>query len=91
MFVLEFAIATSLIIGTAVLVAVLAVAIGCIGLCGLAGFDTARRVKESGIRRALGASTTDMLRLLIGQHLRPVLIASSSTDRENAFDVRPRQ
>jgi putative ABC transport system permease protein len=56
--------------------AVLAVLIGCIGLYGLASFDTARRVKEIGIRKTLGASTRDVLRLLIGQFLRPVLIAN---------------
>ena len=56
--------------------AVLAVAIGCLGLYGLASFSTARRVKEIGIRKTLGASTTDILRLLIGQFLRPVLIAN---------------
>ncbi len=55
--------------------AVLAVAIGCIGLYGLAAFDTARRIREIGIRKALGASTTDVLALLIGQFLTPVLIA----------------
>lgn len=88
---LEFAIATSLMIATAVLVAVRAVAIGCIGLYGLAAFETARRVEDLSIRKTLGASTTDMLRLVIGQRLRPVLVAASSTDRENAFYVRPRQ
>lgn len=56
--------------------ALLAVAIGCIGLYGLASFDTARRVKEIGIRKTLGASTSDVLKLLIGQFLRPVLIAN---------------
>ncbi|MBV7257410.1 ABC transporter permease [Pacificimonas sp. WHA3] len=56
--------------------AVLAVLIGCIGLYGLASFDTARRVKEIGIRKTLGASTKEILRLLIGQFLRPVLIAN---------------
>ncbi|GGO95992.1 FtsX-like permease family protein [Stakelama pacifica] len=56
--------------------AVLAVVIGCIGLYGLAAFDTSRRVREIGIRKALGASTRDILRLLIGQFLRPVLLAN---------------
>jgi putative ABC transport system permease protein len=56
--------------------AVLAVAIGCLGLYGLASFSTARRVKEIGIRKTLGASTADILRLLIGQFLRPVLVAN---------------
>ncbi len=56
--------------------AVLAVLIGCIGLYGLAASDTARRVKEIGIRKVLGASTADVMRLLLTQFLRPVLIAN---------------
>lgn len=54
----------------------LAVIIGCVGLWGLASFNTARRVKEIGIRKALGASSVDVVKLLIGQLLRPVLIAN---------------
>jgi putative ABC transport system permease protein len=56
--------------------AVLAVLIGCIGLYGLASFNTARRVKEIGIRKTLGASTGDILKLLVGQFLRPVVVAN---------------
>lgn len=56
--------------------AVLAVAIGCLGLYGLAAFDTMRRVKEIGIRKALGASTSDVMRLLLVQFLKPVLLAN---------------
>ena len=56
--------------------AVLAVAIGCLGLYGLAAFDTMRRVKEIGIRKVLGASTSDVMRLLLVQFLRPVLFAN---------------
>ena len=56
--------------------AVLAVTIGCIGLYGLAAFSTSRRVKEIGIRKTLGASTADILRLLVGQFLRPVIVAN---------------
>ena len=56
--------------------AMLAILIGCVGLYGLAAFDTARRVKEIGIRKTLGASSTDIVRLLVGQFLRPVLIAN---------------
>jgi putative ABC transport system permease protein len=56
--------------------ALLAVGIGCVGLYGLASFNTARRVKEIGIRKTLGASTGDILKLLIGQFLRPVILAN---------------
>ncbi|WP_294190232.1 ABC transporter permease [uncultured Sphingomonas sp.] len=54
----------------------LAVLIGCVGLWGLASFNTARRVKEIGIRKTLGASSVDIVRLLVGQFLRPVLLAN---------------
>lgn len=54
----------------------LAVLIGCVGLWGLASFNTARRVKEVGIRKALGASSGDIVKLFVGQFLRPVLLAN---------------
>ena len=54
----------------------LAVLIGIVGLWGLASFNTARRVKEIGIRKSLGASAADIVKLLIGQFLRPVVIAN---------------
>ncbi len=54
----------------------LAVLIGCLGVWGLASFSTARRVKEIGIRKTLGASSADIVRLLVGQFLRPVLLAN---------------
>lgn len=56
--------------------AALAVLIGCFGLWGLASFNTQRRVKEIGIRKTLGASSADIIKLLVGQFLRPVLIAN---------------
>lgn len=56
--------------------AALAVVIGCVGLWGLASFNTQRRVKEIGIRKTLGASSADIARLLVGQFLRPVLVGN---------------
>lgn len=49
--------------------------IGCIGLYGLAAFNTSRRAREVGLRKVLGASSPQVARLLIGQFLRPILIA----------------
>jgi len=54
----------------------LAVLIGIVGLWGLASFNTQRRIKEIGIRKTLGASSADIVKLLVGQFLRPVLIAN---------------
>lgn len=54
----------------------LAVLIGCVGLWGLASYNTQMRIKEIGIRKTLGASSGDIARLLVGQFLRPVLLAN---------------
>ena len=54
----------------------LAVCIGCLGLFGLASFTAERRTKEIGIRKVLGARTRDIVRLLVWQFSRPVLIAN---------------
>ncbi len=54
----------------------LAVVIGCLGLFGLAAFTAERRTKEIGIRKVLGAKTRDIVRLLVWQFSKPVLIAN---------------
>ena len=56
--------------------ALLAVLIGCLGLFGLAAFTAQRRTKEIGIRKVLGARTRDIVRLLVWQFSRPVIIAN---------------
>jgi putative ABC transport system permease protein len=53
-----------------------AVVIGCLGLVGLSAYTAERRTKEIGIRKALGASTFDVARLLILQFVRPVVLAN---------------
>jgi putative ABC transport system permease protein len=55
---------------------VLAVLIGCLGLFGLAAFTAERRTKEIGIRKVLGARTRDIVRLLVWQFSRPVIVAN---------------
>ena len=56
--------------------ALLSVIVGCLGLFGLASFTAERRTKEIGIRKVLGARTRDIVRLLVWQFSRPVLIAN---------------
>jgi len=53
----------------------LAIFICCLGLAGLASFTMERRVREFGIRKVLGASVPQLLRLISGEFLRLVGIA----------------
>jgi putative ABC transport system permease protein len=77
--------------------AILSVIVGCLGLFGLANFTAERRTKEIGIRKVLGARTRDIVRLLVWQFSRPVLIANLIAwpvawwvmrDWLNGFDAR---
>ena len=57
---------------TAIL-AFLAVALGAVGLYGVMAFVVTQRTREVGIRLALGASKSDVLRLLVQQGMLPVI------------------
>jgi putative ABC transport system permease protein len=52
---------------------VLAIVIACMGLYGLASFTALRRTHEIGIRKTLGATTRNVLALMLGDFLRPVV------------------
>lgn len=54
----------------------LAIIIACLGLFGLASFTAERRTKEIGLRKVLGANVMDIVRLLVWQFSKPVLIAN---------------
>jgi putative ABC transport system permease protein len=54
----------------------LAVLIACLGLFALSAYTTERRTKEIGVRKAMGASTLDVVTLLLGQFSQPVLWAN---------------
>ena len=73
------------------------VIIGCMGLFGLAVFTAERRTKEIGIRKVLGARTRDIVRLLVWQFSRPIILANLIAwpvawwvmrDWLNSFDAR---
>lgn len=54
----------------------LAITISCMGLYGLASFTVERRTKEIGVRKVLGARLVDIVRLLLWQFAKPILIAT---------------
>ena len=56
--------------------AVVALTIAALGLFGLSAFTTERRTKEIGVRKAMGASSRDILGLLLWQFTQPVLWAN---------------
>lgn len=54
----------------------LAILVACLGLFGLAMFSTIQRTKEIGVRKVLGASTSNILLLLSKDFIKLVVIAS---------------
>ena len=54
----------------------LAIFIACLGLFGLAAFTAERRTKEIGVRKVFGAEIWQIVKLLVWQFSKPVLIAN---------------
>ena len=54
----------------------IAVSIACLGLFALSAFTAERRTQEIGVRKAMGASAGDILKLLLWQFTQPVLWAN---------------
>ena len=55
-------------------VAALALVLATIGIYGVTAFVTGLRTREIGVRLAMGATRGDILRLLLGEGLRPIVI-----------------
>jgi putative ABC transport system permease protein len=54
----------------------LAIFVACLGLLGLASFTTEQRTKEIGVRKVMGATVLDIVRLFTGEFSRLVLLAN---------------
>jgi putative ABC transport system permease protein len=54
----------------------IALVLACLGLLGLSAATADRRTKEIGIRKAMGAGTSDILRMLLWEFTTPILWAS---------------
>uniref|UniRef100_UPI004049644E ABC transporter permease n=1 Tax=Fulvivirga sp. TaxID=1931237 RepID=UPI004049644E len=54
----------------------ISVFIGVIGLFGLAQFSFLKKVSEFGIRKVLGASSTNIIQILLRGFLKPIIVAS---------------
>ncbi len=61
---------------TVVAAGLIALVVAALGLFALSAYTTERRTKEIGVRKALGASSQDILKLLLWQFAKPVLVAN---------------
>ncbi len=65
-----------IVVGVSGVLAGLALLLASIGVYGLVSFAVSRRIREIGIRMALGADGRDVMKLILRQALRPVLIGA---------------
>jgi putative ABC transport system permease protein len=87
---------TALLVG---LLALLALGVTCAGVGGVVSFSVGQRTHEIGIRMALGALRPEVVRMLVGQAMQPVLtglvlgaggaLALSGVPAVLLFEVRP--
>ena len=55
----------------------MAICIACLGLYGLAAYTAEQRIKEIGIRKALGASSVQLMKALSAQYLYILVLANA--------------
>jgi predicted permease len=55
----------------------LALCLACLGIYGVAAYGVSQRIREIGVRVALGARPLDVMRLIVGQNLRSVCIGAA--------------
>lgn len=55
---------------------ILAIMVSSLGLFGLASFTAERRTREVGVRKVMGASSMDIIRLMVWQFSKPVILAN---------------
>jgi putative ABC transport system permease protein len=61
---------------TVAIAGIIALTIAALGLFALSAYTTERRTKEIGVRKAMGASSGDILKLLLWQFTKPVIWAN---------------
>jgi putative ABC transport system permease protein len=61
---------------TVAIAGLIALTVAALGLFALSAFTTERRTKEIGVRKAMGASSADILKLLLWEFTKPVLWAN---------------
>ncbi|WP_293679379.1 FtsX-like permease family protein, partial [uncultured Phenylobacterium sp.] len=61
---------------TVAIAGLIALTVAALGLFALSAFTTERRTKEIGVRKAMGASSRDILKLLLWEFTKPVLWAN---------------